>query len=353
MQALVLVGGYGTRLRPLTYDTPKAMAPIVNVPFIEHMMHYLKINGVKHVILTLCYLPEQIKRHLEQHDCGIKVDFIFECKPLGTGGAIKNAEQLLEEEFLVFNGDIITTIDLRTLVTFHREHDASVTIALTPVDNPSLYGVVVVDTDGRVKKFVEKPPIELAPSNMINAGIYVYRKDVLRHIPYGVEYSVERQLYPKLLEECERVFAIAFPSDYWIDIGSIDKYMKVNFDILDGKLPIEIEADEISTRLWAENGAKICSGAKIIPPALIGTGSMIEDGACIGPYAILGRNVHVKSGAFIEHAIVWDGCKIGRNAKVCNTVLGYGCKVEDEAVATVPAYACNSIITQASSGKEG
>lgn len=344
MQALVLIGGYGTRLRPLTYTVPKAMAPIANVPFIEHMMRYLRSNGVEHVILTLCYLPEQIQRHFEKSDCGVKIDFVFEHEPLGTGGAVKNAEHLLEDEFLVFNGDILTTIDLKKLVTFHREQDALVTIALTPVDNPSLYGVVVLDSDGRIQKFVEKPPIELAPSNLINAGIYVYRKDVLRHIPPNVEYSVERQLYPKLLDEGERLFAVTFPNDYWIDIGSIDKYMRANFDALDGKLPIQICGSEISAKVWAEDGAKIHDGAKITPPALIGAGSVIEDGAKIGPYAILGRNVRVKSGATVERAIVWDGCEIGSGAKVRETILGFDCKVEDRATATMSAYACKSNI---------
>ncbi|MFA4028283.1 MAG: hypothetical protein GDYSWBUE_000144 [Candidatus Fervidibacterota bacterium] len=344
VQALVLIGGYGTRLRPLTYTVPKAMVPIANVPFIEHMMRYLKSNGVEHVILTLCYLPDQIKRYLEHNDCGIAVDFVFESEPLGTGGAVKNAEHLLEDEFLVFNGDILTTIDLKKLVSFHREHNAFVTIALTPVDNPSLYGVVVLDSDGRVQKFIEKPPIELAPSNLINAGIYVYRKDVLRHIPPKVEYSVERQLYPKLLECGERLFAVAFTDDYWIDIGSIDKYMRANFDILDGKLPTQIRGKEVSPRLWAEDGAEISQNAKIIPPALVGANSVIEAGAQVGPYAILGRNALVKSGAVVEHAIIWDGCEIGNNARVCETVLGFNCKVEDGAIATMPVYACNTTI---------
>lgn len=344
MQALVLVGGYGTRLRPLTYYIPKAMVPIANIPFIDRMMRYLKANGVEHAILTLCYLPEQIRKYFEEHNCGVKIDLVFEQQPLGTGGAIKNAEHLLDDEFLVFNGDILTTIDLKTLVAFHREHDALVTIALTPVDNPSLYGVVIADSDGRIQEFVEKPPISHTPSNLINAGIYVYRKDVLSRIPPRVEYSVERQLYPNLLKEGARMFAISFPNDYWIDIGSIDKYMMANFDAIDGKIGIEIGAEMVSDGVWIEFGAKVSEKVDILPPILIGSGTIIENGACIGPYAIIGRNVSVGFRTKIERAIIWDGCNIGANAHVKETILGFDCKVEDNAITKEHVYACKSKI---------
>jgi mannose-1-phosphate guanylyltransferase len=183
-------------------------------------------------------LPDPIANHLSKRNGKAKYDFVVEDQPLDTGGAIKNAEPLLGERFFVFNGDVLTTIPLKEILRVHEERNALVTIALTPVDDPSRYGVVVTDLDGRVQAFIEKPPKETAPSNLINAGIYLYEREVLNYIPAGQPYSVERGLYPKLLEIGAPFYAVAFPTDYWLDIGKVEHYLQANFDVLSRKAPL-------------------------------------------------------------------------------------------------------------------
>ncbi|MCX7968087.1 MAG: NDP-sugar synthase [Armatimonadetes bacterium] len=346
MQALVLVGGFGTRLRPLTYHVPKAMVPIANVPFIERFVDYLEANGITHVIFAMGYLPDPIANHLAKRNGKAKYEFVVEDQPLDTGGAIKNAEPLLSERFFVFNGDILTTIPLREILRIHERKGASVTIALTPVEDPSRYGVVVTDEDGRVQAFIEKPPKETAPSNLINAGIYLYEREVLNHIPEGQPYSVERGLYPKLLEIGAPFYAVAFPNDYWLDIGKVEHYMQANFDILSGKAPLPIVGKEIQKRVWVGENVQIAPTAKIEPPVLLGDGCVIEDGATVGPLAVLGNRVIVKENASVREAVLWDECVIGKGANVERCVLGFCCKVEDNAsIEPDRAYGCGERIT--------
>ena len=345
MQALVLVGGFGTRLRPLTYHVPKAMVPIANVPFIERFVDYLEANGINHIIFAMCYLPDPIANHLTKRNGKAKYEFVVEDQPLDTGGAIKNAEPLLGERFFVFNGDVLTTIPLKEILRVHEERNALLTIALTPVDDPSRYGVVVTDSDGRVQAFIEKPPKETAPSNLINAGIYLYEREVLNYIPAGQPYSVERGLYPKLLEIGAPFYAVVFPNDYWLDIGKVEHYLQANFDILSRKAPLPIPGKEIQQGVWVGEGVQIAPTAKLQPPVLIGDGCVVEDGAVIGPFAVLGEGVIVKQNAVVQDAVLWDGCVIGENANVSRCVLGSRCEV-GEGVKVEPdrAYGCNERI---------
>jgi NDP-sugar pyrophosphorylase family protein len=345
MQALVLVGGFGTRLRPLTYHVPKAMVPIANVPFIERFVDYLEANGITHIVFAMGYMPDPIANHLAKRNGKAKYDFAVEDRPLDTGGAIKNAEPLLGERFFVFNGDVLATIPLKEVLRVHEERNALVTIALTPVDDPSRYGVVVTDPDGRVQAFIEKPPKETAPSNLINAGIYLYEREVLNHILAGQPYSVERGLYPKLLEIGAPFYAVAFPNDYWLDIGKVEHYLQANFDVLSGKAPLPIPGKEIQQGVWVGKGAQIAPTAKLQPPVLIGDGCVVEDGAVVGPFAMLGEGVVVKQNAVVRDAVLWDGCIIGGNANVSRCVLGSHCEV-GEGVEVEPdrAYGCNERI---------
>jgi len=345
MQALVLVGGFGTRLRPLTYHVPKAMVPIANVPFIERFVDYLEANGITHIVFAMCYLPDPIANHLAKRNGKAKYDFIVEDQPLDTGGAIKNAESLLGERFFVFNGDVLTTIQLKEILRVHAKRNALVTIALTPVDDPSRYGVVVTDSDGRVQAFIEKPPRETAPSNLINAGIYLYEREVLNHIPAGQPYSVERGLYPKLLEIGAPFYAVAFLNDYWLDIGKVEHYLQANFDVLSRKAPLPIPSKEIQQGVWVGERVQIAPTAKLQPPVLIGDSCVVEDGAVVGPFAVLGEGVVVKQNAVVQDAVLWDGCVIGENANVSRCALGSHCEV-GEGVKVEPdrAYGCNEKI---------
>ena len=346
MQALILIGGFGTRLRPLTYSVPKAMVPIANIPFMERMLRYLERHGITHVILTLGYLPDPIREHVERQRYSLKIDYVVEDKPLGTGGAIKNAESLLDEQFLVFNGDILTTINLHQLVNLHQRSNAVVTIALTPIDNPSLYGVVETDDAGRILRFVEKPPIEEAPSNNINAGIYVYRKEVLKYIPEGEEYSVERQLFPQLLDDGAPMYAMAFPDDYWLDIGSVDKYLRANRDVLAGAIQLPIPGEQIQPGVWVEANVSIAPDATVMPPVVLGAGVRICSNARVGPHVALGPNVVVKDNACIEDAVIWSDCTVGCNASVKHIALAASCCIDDGVqISELSAYGRGSVIT--------
>jgi len=345
MQALVLIGGFGTRLRPLTYHVPKAMVPIANVPFIERFVDYLEANGITYIIFAMGYLPDLIANHLSKRNSKAHYDFVVEDQPLDTAGAIRNAEPLLGERFFVFNGDVLTTIPLKEILRVHEERDALVTIALTPVDDPSRYGVVVTDSDGRVQAFIEKPPKETAPSNLINAGIYLYEREVLNHIPAGQPYSVERDLYPKLLEIGAPFYAVAFPNDYWLDIGKVEHYLQANFDVLSRKAPLPIPGKEVRQGIWVGEGVQIAPTAKLQPPVLMGDSCTIEEGAVVGPFAVLGKNIVAKRNAAVQDAVLWDGCIIGESANVSKCVLGSQCEV-GEGVTVEPhrAYGCNERI---------
>lgn len=346
MQALVLVGGFGTRLRPLTYHVPKAMVPIANIPFIERFVDYLEANGITHIIFAMGYLPDPIANHLAKRNGKVKYDFVVEERPLDTGGAIKNAEVLLGDRFFVFNGDILTTIPLREILEVHEQKGALVTIALTPVEDPSRYGVVVADEDGRVQAFVEKPPRGTAPSNLINAGIYLYEREVLKHIPAGQPYSVERGLYPKLLEVGAPFYAVAFCDDYWLDIGKVEHYLQANFDILSRKAPLPIAGKEIQQGVWVGEGVEIASTAKVFPPVLLGDDCVIENGAAVGPFAVLGDRVTVKRDAIVQESVLWEGCIVGEEAIVTRCVLGSHCEIESNAnVEPDRAYGCGERIT--------
>ncbi|MFN3421183.1 MAG: sugar phosphate nucleotidyltransferase, partial [Armatimonadota bacterium] len=331
---------------PLTYHVPKAMVPIANIPFIERFVDYLEANGITHIIFAMGYLPDPIANHLAKRNGKAKYDFVVEEQPLDTGGAIKNAEALLGDRFFVFNGDILTTIPLREILKVHEQKSALVTIALTPVEDPSRYGVVVTDEDGRVQAFIEKPPKETAPSNLINAGIYLYEREVLNLIPEGQPYSVERGLYPKLLKVGAPFYAVPFHDDYWLDIGKVEHYLQANFDVLSKKAPLPVAGKEIRQGVWVGEDVEIAPTAKVYPPVLLGDGCVIEDGATVGPFTVLGNRVTVKRNAIVRESVLWEGCIVGEGAIVTRCVLGSHCEIEANVnVEPDRAYGCGERIT--------
>ncbi len=325
MKAVILVGGEGTRLRPLTCNTPKAMLPVLNKPFLEHMIDYLKGHGVDEIVFALCYLPDCIESYFgDGSEFGVKLTYVMEDSPLGTAGAVKNTEGYLDDLFLVFNGDIFTDIDLGEMLSFHQEQGAKATIALTPVDDPSAYGVVETDAQGKVKRFIEKPPREEATTNLINAGIYILNFEVLQNIPPNTFFMFEHHLFPHLLEEGVPIYG--YPSDaYWIDMGTPEKYLQLHHDLLQGKSttylyskPEHKEAAQSSLHPTARiegtvvigKGCHIGSGVRIKGPSVIGEGSEILDGATIEG-AVLGRNVQIGKRAALKECIIGENSLIG------------------------------------------
>jgi len=324
MKAVILVGGEGTRLHPLTFNTPKAMVPILNKPFLEYLILYLKGHQVKDIILTTSYLPDRIQSYFgDGAEWGVHLSYLVEETPLGTAGAVKNAEALLDEPFFVINGDVVTGIDLTAMMSRHRKLKPKVSIALTPVDNPTIYGVVETDEGGMVKRFVEKPSWEEVTTNMINAGIYILEPEVLSHVPPATPSMFERHLFPLLLEKGEPI--LGYPSTtYWIDIGTPEKYLRVNHDLLSGKAP-----SLAAYRAQISGNSQIHPSAQIEGPVLIGEGCVIAQGARVKGPAALGPKCQLDEGAVIEGAILWAESRVGKKAMLKNCIAGYRCCIQE------------------------
>lgn len=300
-------------MRPLTYHIPKAIVPILNRPFLEHLLGYLKKHGVSDVILAMGYTPDPIQRLLgDGNRFGVRLTYLVEESPLGTAGAVKNAERLLDGPFIVFNGDILTEIDLTAMIRQHQEIKPKASIALTPVDNPTMYGVVETNAGNRVRRFVEKPSRDKVTSNMVNAGIYILEPEVLKHIPASTPSMFERDLFPRLLEMGELI--LGYPSDaYWIDIGTPEKYLKAHHDLL---------------RRWGdpdirtEGESKIHPGARIEGPVLIAKNCIIAQNAFVKGPAVLGPGCEVAEGAVVEGSVLWRGSRVGEQAALKNCIIG-------------------------------
>ena len=318
MKALVLAGGFGTRLRPLTLTRPKHLLPIANVPHIDHVMSLLLAHGIDDVVLLTSYLADTFAEAVARAEArGMSLQTTFETEPLGTAGAFKNAEDLVDEEtFVAFNGDILTTVDLGRLIDWHRTRGAEATIVLHEVDDPSAFGTVPTDDQGKVLGFIEKPAPGRAVTNLINAGIYVFERSVLARIPSGRPWSAEHQLFPQLAQE-GTLYALSDAGAYWSDIGTPEKYRQANVDALRGHLGdidapggvllgngVDVAADAALALSCVGEGSVVSTGARV-------TESVLLPGVVVGPGAIvtrsvLGEGVAVEPGAFLEEAAVGD-----------------------------------------------
>jgi len=320
MKAVILAGGEGTRLRPLTCNIPKPMVPILNRPFLEHMLGHLRDHGVGSTVLTVCYLPDIIEAHFGRGEhTGMELSYVLEETPLGTAGAVKNVEKDLSETFFVLNGDIFTDLDLGDMVRFHQEKSAQVTLFLTPVEDPSAFGVVETDPMGRVLRFLEKPAPGETTSNWINGGIYLMEPEVLTHAPSGEFYMFERGLFPKLLELGIPVYGYQ-SRPYWMDLGTPASYLRVHHDLLTIS----------STGHWTEaSGAShehssIHPSAKLVGPVLLGEGCTIGPGALVQGPSVLGAGCTVGQDAIILESILWQNVVVEREAALEGCIVGNG-----------------------------
>ncbi len=327
MKAVILVGGRGTRLEPLTSTTPKPMLPLVNIPFLEYQLGLLAGFGVTDIIISTGYLPEafaQVERDSER--LGVRVKCVTEDKPLGTCGAVKHVAELLDDTFLVFNGDILTNLNLDHLIEYHRAKKSAATIALTPVEDPTAYGLVPLENGGRIKAFLEKPSWDEVTTDLINAGTYVLEPRLLEQVPAGENYSFERGLFPSLLEKGEPMYG--FPSGaYWLDIGTPEKYLLAHHDVLDGNLNLEMPGEQIKNRVWADSECRIDESATVFGPAVIGSRCRVDAEATIYAHTTLGADCVVERGARLEGCVLFDGCVVGEGSVVRNSVLGKGVRV--------------------------
>ena len=327
MKAILLAGGKGTRLRPLTIHTPKPIVPIFNRPFLHYQIDLLKqVSEIDEVILSLNYQPRRIEEiFADGSELGIKIRYVVEPVPLGTAGAIKYAGDQLTESVVVFNGDVLTQVDLAAVLRLHRERRARATIVLTPVANPSAYGLVETDPDGNIRRFLEKPKPEEITTHNINAGIYVLEPDTFDRIPSDVSWSIERSFFPSLVERGETFVGYVYDG-YWIDIGTPEKYVQVHRDIMDGRFEAA-PFKGLPSRRWVSDDARLEDGATVESPCFIDEGVLVKAGARIGPYSVVGRQCQIEEDARVDGAIIWQNGRIGREAVIEHAILGRNCHV--------------------------
>jgi len=326
MQALILAGGKGTRLRPLTVYTPKPIVPICNRPFLLYQIDTLRRAGVTDITLSLSYQPEKIEQQLaDGSNFGVKLKYMVEPQPMGTAGAYKFAEDLIREPTVVFNGDILTDLDLKTVIRQHKERKAVATIVLTPVEDASAYGVVETEDDGRVRRFLEKPKADETTCKNINAGTYVLEPQVLDLIPRGENHSFEYGLFPKLLEKGEAFFAHVPQRTYWMDIGTPARYLQAHHDLLANR----VSRIHIKDRRGKFDAATL---AEIDELSIIGDECAIKPGAKI-INSVLGRGCYVEERARIENSVIWSHTRVGTAAEVSGAIIGRGCHIGRSTVA--------------------
>lgn len=335
MRAIIIAGGLGTRMRPLTYHTPKPLVPLANRPIILHQIEHLRQHGITDIIINLHYHADAIKKYLEgvKKELGVKLFYSFEKDPLGTAGAVKNAEEYFDEgPLIVFNGDTITDINVSNLIQFHYKSKAYATLALIEVEDPTPFGLVTTQEDGRIKAFIEKPSwqrVEKEGVKNINAGIYVLDPKVFKRVPKGKLYMFETDLFPSLLKDKEPMYGFITKA-FWIDVGNPKKYMEANEAVLRGEVAKRIVATRGEKGIWVEDSAHIPKDIKLFGPLLIGKKVKIESGCEIRDYSILGEGVEVGKNSVIEHSIIWPGTKIGSGVKLNGCILGNDCRIEDE-----------------------
>ena len=327
MKAILLAGGKGTRLRPLTIHTPKPVVPIFDRAFLHYQIDLLKqVPEIDEVILSLNYQPRRIEEIFgDGSESGLAVRYVVEPAPLGTGGAVRYAGETLRDAVVVFNGDILTQVDLAAVIHLHRARNAKATIVLTPVDNPSAYGLVETDADGNVLRFLEKPDPDQITCNTINAGIYVLEPDTFDRIPKDVPWSIERSFFPSLIERHETFVAYTDPG-YWIDIGTPEKYAQVHRDIMDGRY-VAAPFSGTQGQIWVSPQARIEEGAVLEGPCFVDEGSVVKSGARIGAYSVIGRHCHIEERASVEQSIVWANTRISQEAVVRGSILGRHCHI--------------------------
>jgi NDP-sugar pyrophosphorylase family protein len=323
MKAILLVGGKGTRLRPLTLHTPKPIVPIFNRPFLHYQIDLLKqVPEIDEVILSLNYQPRRIEDVFgDGAEAGIKIRYVVEPAPLGTGGAVRYAGDALTDSVVVFNGDVLTQVDLAAVLRLHRERKARATIVLTPVDNPTAYGLVETDGAGNIQRFIEKPKPEEITTNYINAGIYVLEPDTFDRIPKDTPWSIERSFFPSFIERGETFVAYKY-NGYWIDIGTPEKYTQVHRDIMDGRYQAPPFAGEAAGHVYRGDDVRIEDGATVEGPAFLDAGTVVRAGARVGPYSVLGHGCLVEQDAVVNGAILWATSRVGQEASMTDAIAG-------------------------------
>jgi len=320
---VILAGGEGTRLRPLTSSVPKPIVRLVDRPFISFMLEWLRGHGVHDVIMSCGFLAERVRGVLgDGSELGIRMRYVEEPEPRGTAGALKLAEPMLEERFLMLNGDVLTDIDLGAQIAQHEATGAKATLSLVAVDDPSAYGLVVLDERRAVTDFVEKPSSERLPSNLISAGAYVLEREILELVAPGRKVSIEGEIWPLLVG----AGLYGFPSEsYWLDIGVPDRYLQGTFDIIEGNVQTAV-AKRLGSDWLAVDGAAEIRG-RVIPPAVLERGVFVGEGTQVGSLVVLAEDVSIGAGSIVERAVILNGAQIGDGCVLRGCIVAAGCEV--------------------------
>jgi mannose-1-phosphate guanylyltransferase len=323
VQAVILVGGEGTRLRPLTSTVPKPVVPLVDRPFIVFMLEWLRGHGIDDVVMSCGFLATSVRNVLgDGSQLGLRLRFVEEPEPRGTAGALKYAEELLDERFLLLNGDVLTDLDLSAQIAQHDETHATATLALVPVDDPTAYGLVRVGADHAVLEFVEKPSADSIDTNLISAGVYVLERSVLDLIPAERNVSIEREVWPRLVGA--GLYAYTAPA-YWLDIGTPARYLQGTFDILEGNVATAVR-DRLGAGYLAV-GERVDAHGRIVPPALVERECTIAAGAHVGSLVVLGAGVEVGEGTTIERSVVLQGASVGPGCTLRDCIVAAGARI--------------------------
>jgi len=331
MKGVIIAGGLGTRLRPLTYTTPKPVIPIAGIPLVLRQIGYMKKFGISEFILCVNYLSYEVKKSLENgRSKGDTIHFCLEDKTLGTCGAVKNAEKHFNSEpLIVMNGDILTDVDLKAAIKFHKEKKAKATIILVSVEDPTSFGLVLTGKDGRVERFIEKPSPDMVSANTINAGIYILEPEIFSKVPEGEEHSFERELFPSLLEKGEGVFGFEAKA-FWIDVGNPSKYMHASRAILQNELKLGIPGKKDDGGVWVDGNIKKGKEVKLYGPSFIGDGSVFEDDSKIYSMSVLGKNVRLGKNSSVSSSIIMDNSEIGNDVEIKDCIIGNNSIIEDD-----------------------
>ena len=332
MRAVLMAGGSGTRLRPLTCDLPKPMVPVLNRPIAEHVINLLKRNNIKEIIATLYYLPDVMRNYFQDgKDFGVEMTYaVEEEQPLGTAGCVKNIQQWLDDTFLVVSGDGITDFDLQAAIAFHREKQSKATLILTRVPNPVEFGVVITDSEGRINRFLEKPSLSEIFSDTVNTGTYILEPEVLDYLPENEESDFSQDLFPILLERGEPMYGY-IAEGYWCDVGHLDACREAQYNALEQKVTIDFAYEEKSSRIWIGSNTHIDPSAKIEAPALIGNNCRIGARVKIEAGTVIGDNVTIGNDADLKRPIIWNGVTVGEEAHLRACIIARGTRLDRRA----------------------
>lgn len=333
MKAVVMAGGEGSRLRPITANRPKPLVPVGNVPIMEHILGLLRRHGITDVVATLHYLADEIQSYFDDGaDCGVHLAYSIEDTPLGTAGSVKKAEhELNQETFLIVSGDALTDCDLSKAIEFHRAKGSLATLILYRVPDPLEFGVVITDDDGKIVRFLEKPSWSEVFSDTVNTGMYILEPEIFDTMLQGKSYDWSHDVFPQLLAEGKPLYGYVM-DDYWCDVGTLQQYREAQEHLLSGRVQVPISGTQIQPGVWIGANTVIDPGATIIPPVCIGRNTKVKNGARIGPYTTIGDNTLVEEGANVERSAIWEGAYIGPNVGIHSAIIGMKATIKRDTV---------------------